>query len=74
MDDIELIDLDDLLLENPETDSDSDEGAYIKREVIHFRPVYSIYSSSGELLAQAATRHKAFLMVRRNDLTPYDVQ
>ena len=72
MDDIELADFDDLLLEDPETNTGLGEGAYIKREVMNFRPIYSVYDLEGQLLAQAATRNEALLLIRRNDLTPYD--
>ena len=49
------------------------EGAYVKREVVHFRPVYCVYDVDGQLLAQTSTRQRAFIMARRNDMTPYDV-
>ena len=73
MDDLELLDFDDFEWDMPLSADDMAEGAYIKREVVHFRPVYNVYDSEGQLLARASSRHEAFLMVRRNDLTPYDV-
>ena len=72
MDDIELADFDDLLLEDPDTKTGLGEGAYIKREVVNFRPVYSVYDLEGQLLAHAVTRNEALLLIRRNDLVPYD--
>ena len=72
MGDIELADFDDLFLEDPETNTGLGEGAYVKREVLNFRPIYNVYDTEGQLLAQASSRHQALLMIRRNDLTPYD--
>ncbi|MDY6407467.1 MAG: hypothetical protein SPL08_02025 [Pseudomonadota bacterium] len=73
MDEIDLSDWDDLFWDIENNDFPMGERAYIKREVVNFRPIYSIYDSEGQLLAQASSRYKAFLMARRNDLTPYDV-
>ena len=73
MDDFDLLDWDDFSEDMLSGDEDIEEGAYIKREVHHFRPIYRVYDSDGELLAEAPSRHAAFLLIRRNDLTPYDV-
>jgi len=73
MGDIELADFDDLFLEDPETSAGLGEGAYVKRETLNFRPIYNVYDAEGQLLAQATTRQQALLMIRRNDLMPYDV-
>ncbi|MBR6412814.1 MAG: hypothetical protein IKS41_06630 [Alphaproteobacteria bacterium] len=73
MDDLELTEWDDFEGDFLLSDDDIGEGAYIKREVVHFRPVYRVYDTEGQLLAEASSRYEAFLMIRRNDLTPYDV-
>ena len=72
MDDMDLLDLDNFSEDMLFDIGDMGDGAYIKREVRHFRPVYCVYDLRGQLLAEAPTRHAAFLMIRRNALTPYD--
>ena len=73
MDDLDLTEWDDFEGDLFLSDDNIGEGAYVKREVIHFRPVYRVYDMEGRLLAEAFSRNEAFLLIRRNDLTPYDV-
>ena len=53
--------------------SDGEDVAYIKREVMNFRPIYAIYDADGQRLAEANTREGAVAMAERADLIPYHV-
>ena len=73
MDDFDLSEWDDFDGDMFAGNEDMGEGAYVKREMLNFRPIYSIYDLDGQLLGRVNTRHEAYLMIRRNDLVPYDV-
>lgn len=49
-------------------DFDSPADAYIKREVMNFRPVWVLYDGNGERIAQTFTREAAVAMAFREGL------
>ena len=50
-----------------------EEAVYIKKEIMNFRPVFVVYDSAGQRLAQAPTREAAITLAERAELTPYPV-
>ena len=61
-------------LYDPNPEASWDDVAYIKREVMNFQPIYTVYDASGEQLEQTTTRQEAILWAEQNDLMPLDVQ
>ena len=52
---------------------ENEDAVYIKREIMNFRPIFVVYDSLGQRLAQASTREAAITLAERADLTPYPV-
>ena len=47
-----------------------EDSVYIKREIMNFHPVFAIYDSTGQRLAQAPTREAAVALAQREDRIP----
>ena len=65
------LDLSDLIPDFLEVESD--EVAYVKREIKNLRPVYGIYDSEGNNIGYAPTRAAAMAMIHRAELIAQDV-
>ena len=46
---------------------------YIKREVVNFRPVFSLYDGEGEKIAQFSSRESAIAVAHREGFMPQSV-
>jgi hypothetical protein len=65
------LDLADLIPEL--TELESDDVAYIKREIKNLRPVYGIYDSEGHNIGYAPSRQVALVMIHQAELIAQDV-
>ena len=65
------LDLSDVLFDSMETESD--DVAYVKREIKNLRPIYGIYDTEGNNIGYAPTREAALAMIHRAELIAQDV-
>lgn len=65
------LDLSEMMLEF--LDTESEDVAYVKREIKNLRPVYGIYDTEGNNIGYAPTREAALAMIHRAELIAQDV-
>ena len=57
----------------PEDLLDDADVVYIKREVVNFQPVFSLYDGEGEKIAQFPSRESAIALAYREGFMPQSV-
>ena len=53
--------------------ADDTDAVYIKREVVNFRPVFSLYDGTGEKIAQFPNRESAVALAHHEGFIPHAV-
>lgn len=66
------LDFADLLCD--EENKPADRAAYIKQEVMNFRPVWAMYDAQGRRIGYAASREMAMALLHQNELVAHSVQ